>query len=162
MAAAIVAIAACEFEQVSKIDIDPFTIPQGTDYAEQTVEVPDEARDQAVTFDSAQVDYRIESSSDFSFESGMTEISFYVSGREAANEDNGGPESEDERVFTVVLENDDDLGSGSANSAKLVDILNSGQETFVVALDVDTSGITFTGELTLELTFTVEYSVSVP
>ncbi|MFP4510906.1 MAG: hypothetical protein ACLFNQ_12360 [Spirochaetaceae bacterium] len=81
-----------------------------------------------------------------------------------ANDKNSEPEVDDERVFTVVLEGDDDLGSGSANSAELVDILNSGQDAFVAAIDVESSGLAFVSgaELTVDLEVTVGYTVSVP
>ncbi|MFW6252348.1 MAG: hypothetical protein ACOC4F_00335 [bacterium] len=155
---------ACEFSQEQTIDLDTFTIPQVTYYEEQAVELPEEVNDPALAFDSARIDYNIESSSNFRFGDRKVTISFYVSSRETANDKNSEPEVDDERVFTVVLEGDDDLGSGSANSAELVDILNSGQDTFVTAIDVESSSLTFVSEaeLTVDLEVTVGYTVSVP
>ncbi|TVQ27752.1 MAG: hypothetical protein EA383_01925 [Spirochaetaceae bacterium] len=158
------ATAACSISDQTTVEIDPFTVKQGTYYVEQTVELPDDVQNQAVTFDAARVNYFVESSGDISFGGGTVTISFYVSDREEAdNEGHSGPQGDEEQVFTVELESSEDLGSGSTSSFALVDILNSGQESFVVALESESSNLfSFDGELILDLEFVLDYTVSFP
>ncbi len=154
---------ACSVSDQVRVEIDPFTIPQGSYYTEQTVELPEDVQNQAVRFDAARVHYTVERSSGFTIGGGTITLSFYASPRTEADAGNDCPQSGDELVFTVQLESDDDLGTGSQSSSALVDILNSGQESFVVALETESSDITaFDGELILDLELELNYTVSFP
>ena len=155
-------VGACSVSQSESIDMDPFEIPQGNYYEESEVEIPSDAQTDAVEFESARINYEIESSNGDLFGDGEVLLSVYVSSRETADDERDEPADGDEHVFTVTLESEDDLGTGSANSNELVDILNSGQDRFVVALDVEKeNSVPFfdSGELTLDLELVIDYSV---
>ena len=121
--------------------------------AEDTVDVPSDARRSGVSFDSVAVHYSVSASQTLS---SAIDVELYVSPDQTA--DNTKDSSTDQTIASVHLDSSSQSVTGATDSPLLRDILESGQPKFVFGGSV--SGTDLSTKVTIDLYATIEGSYS--
>ena len=155
MAGLILSAAACAIPFSEVIEFDPVTLGSQSAYHEDTIEVPEDARNEAIQYSGVEFTYSVTPVGDLNED---VTVVMYISDDLEHDSNRTAPGEDFEELFNVTLQAGDDTPvAGLADSQKMLEILNTRQESFVVAAKIQKEAgvIPDFGDGQIEITMTV-------